>query len=116
MYNGGVVINRYQIDIRKVFRMNKKDTALFSAIDIAYNDPDIKDNADLSKILLDSAKALQNGGNRQTIKTKLNNAIVGYSLTHNMTLPTAIVKLHQMISPSAELSRGIPAIDQWLSR
>lgn len=116
MYNDGVVINRYQIDIRKVFRMNKKDTALFSAIDIAYNDPDIKDNADLSKILLDSAKALQNGGNRQTIKTKLNNAIVGYSLTHNMTLPTAIVKLHQMISPSAELSRGIPAIGQWLSR
>lgn len=86
--------------------MNKKEKTVFKAISKAYSDQEIQNDPELSRILLTSARSLENGEDHRLVCIKLSHSISHYLLTHEFKAPDTLTKLYTYIIKEAESYRG----------
>lgn len=83
-------------------KMNKGQKAVFNLIDETYKDPKIKQNTEISKLLLTYATELENNVEVKLVCVKLNREITLYLNTHQYVAPQALTTLYQEIASLAE--------------
>ncbi|MFT8872556.1 MAG: bacteriocin immunity protein [Sporolactobacillus sp.] len=94
--------------------MKDKRKEIFEQMNKAYADEAVKDNADLSKVLLDYAQALEEGRDYKLLCVKLSSALNAYLLTHHFKAPQSIIDLYYKVANDAAQYRGWASMTKFL--
>ena len=92
--------------------MNKNYSLLNELKDV-LNDPEVKNNQDLTNILIPFKIKLEHGEEYKLICTKLSNAITLYLNTNKFKAPKSVLDLYNNIANAANKYRGLPSFINW---
>lgn len=84
-----------------------KTKLLMDELSTAYSDPDVKKKPELQKMILNSAKKLNNGDDYKLVSTRLCKAIALSYIENQKDYPGAIIKLHNQIKNDATKYDGV---------
>ncbi|WP_195971000.1 bacteriocin immunity protein [Clostridium thermobutyricum] len=94
--------------------MNKKYDVLINKLQLTLDDYEVKENQELTTILITYKNKLENGDEYNFVCTKLTNTITNYLLTHKFKAPKSVLDLYNSLENKTSKYRGLSAITNWI--
>lgn len=91
-----------------------KSTVLLNEINDVLNDSEVKNNEQLTNILIQFKIKLENDEEYNLTCKKLSNAIVSYLNTNKFKAPKSVLKLYNSIANGESRYQGFLSIFNWI--
>lgn len=92
--------------------MNKNYLLLNELKDV-LNDPEVKNNQELTNIFIPFKIKLEHDEEYNLICTKLSSAITSYLITNHFKAPKSVLNLHSNIANAASKYKGLLSFINW---
>ena len=86
---------------------------LLNELKDVLNDSEVKNNQDLTNILIPFKIKLEHDEEYNLICTKLSNAITLYLITNKFKAPKSVLNLHNNVGNVSSKYRGFPSFINW---
>ena len=93
--------------------MNKKYENLINELQKTLDDPKVKSNQELTKVLISYKYKLENGEEYRLVCTKLTRIISSYVREHNFKAPESVLKLYNYLANGDAQYRGLASFITW---
>lgn len=90
-----------------------KSCLLLNELNDVLNDPEVKNNEELTNTLIPFKIKLENDEEYNFICEKLSKAITAYLLTNQFKAPKSVLNLHSNIANGAAKHRGLRSFITW---
>ncbi|MCH4172311.1 MAG: bacteriocin immunity protein [Lactobacillus sp.] len=93
--------------------MDEKSTKLFEAVSKAYSDKEVQADPELSDILFQAGKRLENNVDYKFVAIKLTQNIALYLISHEYKVPKSISELSSSMQKYGARYFGIASMMSW---